>query len=551
MIINHNLTSLSAMNASRLTDNMRQKSIQPLVTGLRINSAADDASGIAISERMRSQIAGYTMAIRNVQDGISLLQTAEGALGEADGVLQRMRELAVQAGNDTYTLQDRAHIQEEIDGLKNKLNVIAEGTQFNTKTLLDGTSGLLWSSSDDKLRAIIHGGAFSLDKPEGNYRIDIRATPGQTQKYASGKFKVFTMTPETITDEEGNETYTENIHVNTLREISQFYTGNEAFIVEVPQSMAVIQGDGAKADIVLYGEDTLYDVAEKLNDAISETLGQGIYTEASDKFCTVSDGELNPIYDDGGNITGYELSAGLIVQSVLPGQDGELYFAGNDEVIQALGLTVIQAPTESEYNIAVYDAHSGETLASDIKITGNILHEVIAANVDVLFDPMAGTSAAWDESEEKYILSGNDIYSGVLHLENSGIIFQIGTNQAENFAVQLGDVSSIGLYVDGVSVMTRELASRSIGIIDSAIDTVVKNRTQISSYASVLEHSAANLSVSGANLTSSRGRLTDADEAKSTVRFIEFQILSHAQNAMLAQANQQPEAVYSLINRSE
>ncbi len=551
MIINHNLTSLSAMNASRLTDNMRQKSIQPLTTGLRINSAADDASGLAISERMRSQIAGYTMAIRNVQDGISLLQTAEGALGEADAVLQRMRELTVQAGNDTYTLQDRAHIQEEIDGLKNKLNVIAEGTEFNTKKLLDGTSGLLWSSDDDKLRAIIHGGAFSLDKPEGNYRIDIRSTPGKNQVYASGKFKVFTMTPETTTDEEGNETYTENVHVNTLREMPQFYTGNEAFIVEVPQSMAVIQGDGATASIMLYGEDTLYDVAGRLNDAISETLGQGRYTESSDKFCMVSDGELNPVYGDDGSITGYELSAGLIVQSVLPGRDGELYFAGNDEVIQALGLTVIQASAESEYNISVYDAHSGEAVATDIKITGNILHEVIAANVDVQFDPMAGTSAAWNESEGKYALSGSDMYSGVLHLENSGIIFQVGTNQAENFAVQLGDVSTIGLYVDGVSVMTRELASRSIGIIDEAIDTVVKNRTQISSYASALEHSAANLSISGANLTSSRGRLTDADEAKSTMRFIEFQILSHAQNTVLAQANQQPEAVYSLINRNE
>ena len=551
MIINHNLTSLSAMNASRLTDNMRQKSIQPLTTGLRINSAADDASGLAISERMRSQIAGYTMAIRNVQDGISLLQTAEGALGEADAVLQRMRELTVQAGNDTYTLQDRAHIQEEIDGLKNKLNVIAEGTEFNTKKLLDGTSGLLWSSDDDKLRAIIHGGAFSLDKPEGNYRIDIHSTPGKNQVYASGKFKVFTMTPETTTDEEGNETYTENVHVNTLREMPQFYTGNEAFIVEVPQSMAVIQGDGATASIMLYGEDTLYDVAGRLNDAISETLGQGRYTESSDKFCMVSDGELNPVYGDDGSITGYELSAGLIVQSVLPGRDGELYFAGNDEVIQALGLTVIQASAESEYNISVYDAHSGEAVATDIKITGNILHEVIAANVDVQFDPMAGTSAAWNESEGKYALSGSDMYSGVLHLENSGIIFQVGTNQAENFAVQLGDVSTIGLYVDGVSVMTRELASRSIGIIDEAIDTVVKNRTQISSYASALEHSAANLSISGANLTSSRGRLTDADEAKSTMRFIEFQILSHAQNTVLAQANQQPEAVYSLINRNE
>ena len=551
MIINHNLTALSAMNASRLTDNMRQKSIQPLTTGLRINSAADDASGLAISERMRSQIAGYTMAIRNVQDGISLLRTAEGALGEADAVLQRMRELTIQAGNDTYTLQDRAHIQEEIDGLKNKLNVIAEGTEFNTKKLLDGTSGLLWSSDDDNLRAIIHGGAFSLDKPEGNYRIDIHSTPGKTQVYSSNMFNVFTMKPETITDEEGEEKYSENIHVNTLREMPQFYSTNEAFIVEVPQSMAVIQGDGAMANITLYGEDTLYDVAAKLNDAISETLGQGVYTDDAGKFCVVSDGELNPIYDNDGSINGYELKAGLIIQSALPGTEGELYFSGNDDVINALGLNVLQTSTESEYSIAVYDAHTGESIASGIKITGNILHEVIAENVDVQFNSMTATSAIWNEDAERYILSEDGTYSGNIHLKNSGIIFQIGTNQAENFAVQFGDVSTIGLALEGVNVMTKELASRSVSLIDQAIDTVVKNRTQIVSYSTSLEHSAANLASSGTNLTDSRGRITDADTAKSTVRFIEFQILSHAQNAVLAQANQQPEAVYSLINKSE
>ncbi len=557
MRIANNIMALNAFNSLSKTEKSFQRVINSLSTGLRMNSASDDAAGFAISERLRSQIGGIDTALRNSQDGISLLQTAEGALEQVNSMLQRMRDLSIQASNDSLTSNDRQYIQLEINQLKDEIDRIAGTTQFNKKRILDGSSGALWASSDPGVRARINGGLTHIDNfgqkvsAEGNYRIDIHSTPGKNQVYASGKFKVFTMTPETTTDEEGNETYTENVHVNTLREMPQFYTGNEAFIVEVPQSMAVIQGDGATASIMLYGEDTLYDVAGRLNDAISETLGQGRYTESSDKFCMVSDGELNPVYGDDGSITGYELSAGLIVQSVLPGRDGELYFAGNDEVIQALGLTVIQASAESEYNISVYDAHSGEAVATDIKITGNILHEVIAANVDVQFDPMAGTSAAWNESEGKYALSGSDMYSGVLHLENSGIIFQVGTNQAENFAVQLGDVSTIGLYVDGVSVMTRELASRSIGIIDEAIDTVVKNRTQISSYASALEHSAANLSISGANLTSSRGRLTDADEAKSTMRFIEFQILSHAQNTVLAQANQQPEAVYSLINRNE
>ena len=522
MIINHNLTALSAMNATKVTDDMLRKSIRPLATGLRMNTAADDASGIAISERMRAQIAGYTMAIKNAQDGISLLQTAEGALGDADGILQRMRELSVQGANDTYTLEDRAHIQEELEGLKDKLNVIAEHTEFNKKKLLDGSAGLLWSGSDDTLRAIVHGGAFSLDRPEGSYRIEVRANPGKAQIYTSNQFKVFTV--------DSND----EVQVNTL-------SGLE--ITDIAQTLTLIQGDGKTAKVTLYSEDTLFDAAEKLNDAISAGLGQGTYTEDASSFCILSDGALIPV--DGG----YELSAGLIIQSALPGRGGEIYFSGNDDVMKALGLNEIQASGESEYIVSVYDAHSGEALASDVKITGSTLHDVIAANIDVRFSPMAGTSAVWNEDAGQYVLTGTGTYTGTLDLTNSGIIFQIGTNQAENFAVQFGDVSSIGLGLEGVSVMTRELASRSIGLIDEAIDTVVKNRTQIVSYTSSLEHSTANLAESGANLTNARGRLTDADAAKSTVRFIEFQILSHAQNAVLAQANQQPEAVYSLLNR--
>ena len=121
MIINHNLTSLSAVNASRITHNMLQKSVQPLATGLRINSAADDASGLAISEKMRSQIAGYSMAVKNAQDGISLLQTAETALGDSSELLHRMRELSIQSANDTLTSRERQHIDEEVQARLRKV----------------------------------------------------------------------------------------------------------------------------------------------------------------------------------------------------------------------------------------------------------------------------------------------------------------------------------------------------------------------------------------------------------------------------------------------
>ena len=131
--INQNITALNAHRNLTQTDSALAKSLERLSSGLRINRAADDAAGLAISEKMRGQINGLTQASRNAQDGISLIQTAEGALNETHSILQRMRQLAVQAANDTLTLDDRIEIQREVDQLKLEINRIANTTEFNTK----------------------------------------------------------------------------------------------------------------------------------------------------------------------------------------------------------------------------------------------------------------------------------------------------------------------------------------------------------------------------------------------------------------------------------
>ncbi|KHO61019.1 flagellin [Thermoanaerobacter sp. YS13] len=145
MIINHNLSALNAWRALAINTANTQKALEKLSSGYRINRAGDDAAGLAISEKMRAQINGLNQAQRNAQDGISLIQTAEGALNETHAILQRMRELVVQAANDTNTTQDRANIQAEINQLLQEVDRISDQTQFNTKTLLDGslsTTGL-------------------------------------------------------------------------------------------------------------------------------------------------------------------------------------------------------------------------------------------------------------------------------------------------------------------------------------------------------------------------------------------------------------------------
>ncbi|USB32838.1 flagellin Hag [Paenibacillus sp. YPG26] len=140
MIINHNIAALNTHRQLAVNTGNTNKSIEKLSSGLRINRAGDDAAGLAISEKMRGQIRGLDMASKNAQDGISLIQTAEGALNETHSILQRMRELAVQSSNDTNTDKDRGALQSEVDELAKEITRISNTTEFNTKKLLDGSA---------------------------------------------------------------------------------------------------------------------------------------------------------------------------------------------------------------------------------------------------------------------------------------------------------------------------------------------------------------------------------------------------------------------------
>jgi len=136
--INHNIPAMVTGNALRAVDRQMGKSLEKLSTGLRVNRASDDAAGLSVSEQLRSQVRGLTMGIRNAQDGISLINIAEGALIEVDSMLQRIRELSIQAANDTLTSRERSYVQIEIDELKEEIDCIVNGTQFNSQKLLNG-----------------------------------------------------------------------------------------------------------------------------------------------------------------------------------------------------------------------------------------------------------------------------------------------------------------------------------------------------------------------------------------------------------------------------
>ena len=176
MRIYHNIPALDSWRQINQINASLSKTLQRLSSGLRINSAADDAAGLAISEKMRAQINGLNMAVKNAQDAISLVQTAEGALNEVHSILQRMRELAVQASSDTNTDVDRAQIQKEVDQLVEEINRISRTTEFNTKKLLDGKIESFRNTADVK---VVTGGNLGIQAEanstvvEGTYVVEV------------------------------------------------------------------------------------------------------------------------------------------------------------------------------------------------------------------------------------------------------------------------------------------------------------------------------------------------------------------------------------------
>ena len=197
MIMNHDMTAIMGQRIMQRNSLAMRRSLEKLSSGLRTKIAdVDNTAGLAISETMRSRIGGMEKALNNSQDGISMIQTAAGALEQTQSMLMRMRELTVQAANDVLTQQDRSYIQVEINEIRDEINSIANNTQFNRKNILSGDSAVLWSSTDSNVKAIVNGGLRSIDNygqkyaVDGNYKLNVRAKSGKAQIQKTDIFKI-------------------------------------------------------------------------------------------------------------------------------------------------------------------------------------------------------------------------------------------------------------------------------------------------------------------------------------------------------------------------
>jgi len=929
MIINHNIPALNTYNKLTINNKGMSASLEKLSSGLRINKAADDAAGLAISEKMRSQIRGLDQASRNAQDGISLIQTAEGALNETHSILQRMRELSVQAANDTYTSEDRSQIQLEIDQLTEEIDRIATTTEFNSKSLLDGTTSAYTSTDLLTTKVYMRDGLRVLDQfgqkaaGGGNYKLEIQAKAGINQVQKTDIFKIkhaaaattseltstdiddgtlaaicvnsytkgtllavdcfsltftfddgqsydvtfgedneltaeeiaaqvnataglgtrltttvntggagflfkaketgdnFTMTVNMhnvstcnsaicfggvanclgayvtasastvsscvtsgaicysgatvstnlcamtlaaagivdiqmsgtmkagtysvdtvrcnaaaydptvymtciyatdgcaafaaatcnltqtlgscyvngslifevtdvdtdtciitmsvkahVMDIKGNtkditgevqiygcsatgcvlafagytlqigatclasniqegtkmlfyasagiaagadqlticstgcivaqynlctemldnketsfsfyqldgvtgEEYSASVTIDNavletttttafrskfdvssaqgedssvigtlakettlLRDIDKFWDSSGNFILEDTQTLTLVQGNGKTATLTISGADTIEDVKNKLNAAISDQLGQGclLGVGADDdqfvSFVTKADAD------------GLESVAGtFVIRSAVAGTEGQISVVGDDSVIAALSLTTIQAAKNNNFTVKVTDAHDGTVIADDVKVSENMLIGVVDEAVDVEFDASTGLKTTWDEVEKDWKLTGGEANTGTtfVHIADNTLILQIGANQKQDVGMGIADMGADSLGVDNIMVTSNTLATEAIGKIDSAIDTVSKERAKLGAMQNRLDHTINNLSVTSENLTAAESRIRDVDMAKEMMAFTKYQILANAATSMLAQANQMPQTVLQLL----
>ena len=583
MIINHNLPALNTYNKLVLNNKGMATALEKLSSGLRINKAADDAAGLAISEKMRSQIRGLDQAVRNAQDGISLIQTAEGALNETHSILQRMRELAVQAANDTYTAEDRQQIQAEIDQLTEEINRISATTQFNGKLLLNGDSSALTSTSDILTKVFMRGALRQVDQfgqkapGGGNYKISIQAQTGGTSEV----LKTDIMRIKHAVNGDTSTIGTIATGGTKLYDIERFWDASGNFILENPQTLTLTQGNGYKATVTIDSSDTVTSLVEKINYAIASvdpnnglqqaravTGGSATAQEILDIVSNSQGMWARYVVSTGGdasvgtvniNSGGLHAVAGtIIIESAIAGSDGRIAFSGSDALLSALSLQTIRNAKENIFTIEVIDAHTGKQVGTTVTIAGNNLVGLIHPNVDVRFDSTIGVkvnvaagagvaTSGLHATGSRFTFDYTTTGHTYIHIADRTLVLHVGANQMQDIGVGIANMGSDALGVNNLLVSDNVRANQAIGKLDIAINRVSSERSKLGAIQNRLDHTINNLTVASENLTAAESRIRDVDMAKEMMNFTKYQILANAATAMLAQANMMPQMVLQLL----
>ncbi len=548
MIVQHNMQSMNANRMLGIVSTNLAKSTEKLSSGYRINRAADDAAGLAISEKMRSQIRGLTQASTNAEDGISLIQTAEGALNETHSILQRMRQLAVQAANGTETDDDRGNIQDEIEQLQDELDRIAETTEFNTMKLLDGSFDGIASTNTSAgpkygQYSGIHGAFITSNITDVSITTNTSATAG-------GESAIWDATGTSLTiNLADNKTYTQADIDHLIKTAKQEDSTASNTPAEVTMKFAtgVFTATAANSDQATEpttaGKKASADI-DFIDKASGKFVGANHMKITSNKYGEDYNIDIEFLFtaDEGKeSVTLNTAPSYAMSGDTKLGDDSVITQRAGYQITLMSGKEYTAEDIEdllAEVGLSVSVELSGVTDAPDVPNTLFVTDSTYTQTLE-----LRGGEGLGDEDA---FLTQNS-YDSVN--STGGIRLQVGANEGQTLSFNIGDMSASALGVSGQSVRVDEQdrASEAITTIDKAISIVSKQRSTLGAVQNRLEHTIANLDTSAENLQTAESRIRDVDMAAEMVEYSKNNILSQASQSMLAQANQATQGVLSLL----
>src|SRR5690554_688698 len=579
LVINTNVASLNSQRQLLNSGNALDQATERLSSGNRINSAKDDAAGLAISNRMTSQIRGLDQAVRNANDGVSMIQTAEGALQEATNILQRMRELSVQSANGIYSDADRNTLDAEAQQLKAELNRISSETTFNGQKLLDGSlkAADLQVGSEQNQIITISVGSFSTSSLGGSSGdiVGEASTGGLSDLQALDGTDTIKVNDTVISDLSGATTVNDALtimnadldgkgaQVSTQVEVSADNTGSGVLRAGTDTlTIALTDGDGNAQSYIISGTNSMDELVAKINaetgvEASLDRNGKMTLNAQGAEDITVTDSTT------GGKASGFATAASANFSLVFTDTSADK----KGVVIEAEGAAADAATNSAALGIDLQDADGniqGAAVTSAAVGTDLAEGDLIINGVEI-GAIASGASLAATLAETISVINKSSTETGVVAFVGTNAN-TIGLRSAngDEISIEYGDsavtasvLGNTGLQernasagagsVASIDISTAAGAQKAIGIIDKAISQVSDTRADLGAVNNRLDFTVSNLSNVSEKTSQARSRITDADFAAETASLSRSQVLQQAATAMLAQANARPQQVLSLL----
>lgn len=511
MRIQHNISAINANRQLGINNNSVAKNLEKLSSGYKINRAGDDAAGLAISEKMRSQIRGLDQATNNANDGISLVQTAEGALNETHSILQRMKELATQSSNGTYQNDvDRENITKEVEALKSEIDRISTSTNFNKINLLDGS--LSDAKGATSIKTLNAGAVASTTTSVASTAQTQTITIGAQSTPVAGEASTFEMT---YLDADGK-----------AQKLSLSYTSGATAATSATDILSKLNASTDAAakylvdnfDITNTGANITFTAKEK-----GASQFEILKTAQTEITAAVTGGSAGSV--TAGKDAATEVALGGV--TVLKSGDFTMEIDGKKFQLLKTGETA-----ESGY-IGLY-TDDGKTIDADS--TSSIAAQLKEHGIDASIKSGANTTLV--------ISKPSTSEAGA-----KALTLQIGASASadQQVSLSIGDMSAKGLGITTVDVSSQDNALASIQTIEDAINQVSGTRADLGALQNRLEHTVNNLGVTSENLTSAESRIRDVDMAKEMMEMTKNNVLTQAAQSMLAQANTQPQSILKLL----